>query len=148
MSMAFFSALLLALMAVAYLAGRPSPDPRANRPRSEHPVAWRSSLEASFNEARAAGKMVVLDWTAAWCGICKEMDAGTYRDARVVQLLNERFVPVRLDWDHERAIAAPYRVRSLPTMQIFTPDRVERHRRVGSQSAVEMESFLRALLEG
>lgn len=131
-----------AMFWLVYTMGRPA-DGRAT---TDERIAWRSSIEAAFDEARAAEKLLFVEWTAEWCGPCQEMEREAFRDEVVVRLLNERFIPVRLDWDRRRDIATDYRVRVLPTMQVFTPERVERFRLTSKQSAAELESFLRAVL--
>lgn len=59
-------------------------------------VRWESypsALEAAAEDA----KMIFVDIVADWCIPCREMDKTTYRDKAVVQTLNERFHPVRLN---------------------------------------------------
>lgn len=136
--------LLVLAAAMVWLVStmRRSADGRA---MTDERIAWRSALDEAFEEARAAAKPVFVEWTAAWCGPCQEMEREAFRDEAVVRLLNERFVPVRLDWDRRRDIATEYRVRVLPTMQVFTPERAERFRLTAKQSPAELESFLRSV---
>ncbi len=132
-----------AMFVLLYRLGQPVDSPRSV---AEQPVAWRTSLDGAFEEARNADRLVFVEWTADWCGPCQEMERGAFRDEVVVKLLNERFIPVRLDWDRRRDIASTYRVRMLPTMQVFTPDERETHRITAKRSPAELESFLRTML--
>lgn len=134
----------VALFVLLYRFGQPFGVPRE---RTTVPIAWRPTLEAAFSESRETGRPVFLEWTAEWCGPCQEMERGAFQDAVVVELLNEQFVPIRLNWDRKRDIATDYRVRMLPTMQVFSaPDQVERFRLTAKQSPAELESFLRSVL--
>jgi thiol:disulfide interchange protein DsbD len=74
--------------------------------------------EAVFNAARE-GKMVIIDFSAAWCLPCHELDAKTFVDPEVVRLSAE-FVPMRVDLTKsgaaETKIKNDYRVRGVPTI--------------------------------
>ncbi|MBM4038845.1 MAG: DUF255 domain-containing protein [Planctomycetes bacterium] len=54
-----------------------------------------------FKEALAAGKPIVLDFTAEWCGYCKVLDRTTFADPAVVAELN-RFRALKIDVDTGR----------------------------------------------
>jgi thiol:disulfide interchange protein DsbD len=59
-------------------------------------VQWEKYDASKLAAARAAGKPVVIDFYADWCLPCKELDAKTFSDARVVQEL-DRFVRLKAD---------------------------------------------------
>ncbi len=54
-----------------------------------------------FKEALAAGKPIVLDFTAEWCGYCKVLDRTTFADPAVRAEL-ERFRALKIDVDTGR----------------------------------------------
>ena len=62
-------------------------------------ICWRSWGSAAFEEARRSGKLILLDSGASWCHWCHVMDHQTYEDGEVIALINERFIPVRIDRD-------------------------------------------------
>ena len=66
--------------------------------------------------AKEKGLPIVIDFHADWCKWCKEMDKTTFKDAKVVELMNGKFIPVSVDTEKDRATAAKYGVQSLPTM--------------------------------
>lgn len=62
-------------------------------------VAWREYGPEAFALARELGRPVLVDVGAVWCHWCHVMDRTTYEHRGVARLVNERFVPVRVDRD-------------------------------------------------
>jgi uncharacterized protein YyaL (SSP411 family) len=69
------------------------------RPNRAGLVQWRSWGPEAFAEARSSRKPVLLSLSAVWCHWCHVMDETTYSDPDVIALVNERFIPVRVDAD-------------------------------------------------
>jgi thiol:disulfide interchange protein len=61
----------------------------------------------------------------------------TYQDPAVIQALNERFIPVRLEGRSHMDLVKQYEVRGAPTTLLFSSDGQEKHRFVGFQTAEE-----------
>ncbi len=81
----------------------------------EEGIDWRGWSDESFEEARRDGKLVLLDLTATWCHWCHVMDRTTYSDPEVVRMVNEGFVPVRVDIDLRPDISERYNRGGFPT---------------------------------
>ena len=89
-------------------------------------VTWRS-WDRGLEEARAAGRPVLVDVYTDWCGWCKRMDRDVYARADVRDYLGRRFVTVRLNaesgesvaWQgrrmNARALASGFQVTGYPT---------------------------------
>src|ERR1700674_5717452 len=71
-------------------------------------LEWRPWSDAAFADARAEHKFVLLDLEAVWCHWCHVMDDVTYRDPIVIQLLNQRYVLVKVDQDARPDISNRY----------------------------------------
>src|SRR5262249_6428422 len=53
---------------------------------------------------------------------CKKLDDTTFRDAKIVALMNERFVPLKIDANRDAGLASSLRISSYPTLLIAGPD--------------------------
>ena len=85
-------------------------------------VEWRSWGRAAFEEARAERVPVLLAIGARWCPATVAMMRGAYADPRVADLLDDRFVPVRVDAEARPDIAERYGLGGWPTTAFLTPD--------------------------
>ena len=85
-------------------------------------VDWRPWGRAAFAEARAERVPVLLAVGTRWCPATAAMMREAYADPRVADLLDERFVPVRVDADARPDIAERYGLGAWPTTAFLTPD--------------------------
>ena len=85
-------------------------------------VEWRSWGRTAFDEARAEQVPVLLAIGAHWCPATAAMMRGAYADRRVAELLDDRFVPIRVDVDARPDIAERYNLGAWPTTAFLTPD--------------------------
>lgn len=109
------------------LADSPSPFLRHG---ATQPVNWYAWSDAAFAEARRENRPVLLDIGAVWCHWCHVMDRESYEDPDTARLINEYFVPIKVDRDERPDIDARYQraVRSLtghggwPLTAFLTPN--------------------------
>ncbi len=85
-------------------------------------VRWNAWEPAVFERARAEGKLVFLDISAAWCHWCHVLDRTSLSDPRVVALLNASYLPVRVDTDRRPDINERYNQGGWPTTAVLLPD--------------------------
>lgn len=86
-------------------------------------IQWRAWSDAAFDESKATGKPVLLSISAAWCHWCHVMDETTYSDPVVTSLINEHFIPVRVDTDRNPDINARYNMGGWPSTVFLTHER-------------------------
>ena len=85
-------------------------------------IPWLEWSEEAFARARAEGKPVLLTLGATWCHWCHVMDERAYADERVIELVNSRFIPVRVDVDQRPDIALRYNQGTYPSVAFLTAD--------------------------
>ena len=91
------------------------------RPNRAHEIPWVDWGAEAFERARAEDKPVLLSMSAVWCHWCHVMDETTYSDERVIKLLRDRFVPVRVDADVRPDVSARYHAGGFPTTAFLSP---------------------------
>ena len=96
-------------------------------------VQWAdASHEAILERAKAENKHVFIDFYATWCAPCKKLDEVTYKDEKVIALL-DGMLPAR--WDAEKGegieLARLYNITAYPTLILLGPDGIEIDRFLG-----------------
>ncbi len=90
--------------------------PHANRAADVH---WREWGEAAFDEA-GSGSLIFLHITAVWSRQCQRMDEEAFSAPEVIGMLNDRFVPVRIDADRLPHVQDRYIAGGWPTNAFLT----------------------------
>ncbi|MGB9587632.1 MAG: thioredoxin domain-containing protein [Armatimonadota bacterium] len=85
-------------------------------------LVWYEWNDDAFEKAQIEDKLILLNITASWCHWCHVMDRSTFSDSRVIDLLNERFVPIRVDADRRPDIQDRYLLGGWPTTVFLIPD--------------------------
>ena len=89
-----------------------------NNPHTS-PIAWRDWDEQVFQTAQAEGKPLLLSLTATWCHV---MGKTSYSDQRVIDMVNDRFIPVRVDVDQRPDLSARYNQGGFPSVAFLDTD--------------------------
>ncbi len=97
---------------------------------AHQPVDWHEWGDEAFSRARAENKPVLLDIGAVWCHWCHVMDRESYEDAETAKLINQHFVPIKVDRDERPDIDARYQAAvsaisgqgGWPLTAFLTPD--------------------------
>ena len=80
------------------------------RSAMHQPIQWHEWGEEAFATAQRENKPVLLDIGAVWCHWCHVMDRESYDNPEIAQLVNERFVAVKVDRDERPDIDSRYQV--------------------------------------
>jgi len=91
------------------------------RPNLAREIAWMPWGEEAFRRAEREGKAVLLSISAVWCHWCHVMDETSYSDHAVIDLINNNFVPVRVDSDRNPDINRRYNQGGWPTTAFLDP---------------------------
>jgi len=110
-------------------------------------VATLSALEDKLKQASVNHQPVMLDYYADWCISCKEMEAYTFKDAKVkATLKNYLLLQVDLteDTDESKALLEKFNLIGPPAILFFngSVDEIKSNRVIGYQ---EPEVFLKTL---
>ena len=105
-------------------------------------------FEVAVAESAATGKPVFLDAYTTWCKPCREMDALVFSRPEVEEMLQRRFVPVRVDMESPegRTLGARFGVSVYPTFLVVDAEG-EMHRASGFLKADELEAFATTSLD-
>src|SRR6185503_2959598 len=111
-------------------------------------LSWEGSEEAARARAGVERRPMLVDFTAEWCGACKELSRITFSDVGVMAEA-ARFIAVKVDATNEDDDAVDkvknrYGVVGLPTVVLLGSDGVERAR---FTEFVPPERFLDAIRE-
>ncbi|MCW4016400.1 MAG: DUF255 domain-containing protein [Candidatus Bathyarchaeota archaeon] len=85
-------------------------------------VSWLPWNKESFRKAIEQDKPILLGISAVWCHWCHVMDETTYSDSEVARLVEELFVPIRVDRDQRPDIDKRYNMGGWPSTAFLTPD--------------------------
>ena len=72
------------------------------------PVDWMEWGEAAFARAATEDKPILLDIGAVWCHWCHVMDRESYEDPATAQIINEKFVAIKVDRDERPDVDTRY----------------------------------------
>src|SRR5216684_3818632 len=100
------------------------------RSAMHQPIRWHEWGEEAFAAARRLNKPILLDIGAVWCHWCHVMDRESYDDPEIAQIVNERFVAIKVDRDERPDIDSRYQVAvqalsgqgGWPLTAFLTPD--------------------------
>lgn len=59
-------------------------------------IKWHS-IDEAIQLASQEPRVLVIDVYTDWCGWCKRMDATTFSDPEIIEIMNKHFYPVKLD---------------------------------------------------
>src|SRR5579884_1837574 len=80
------------------------------RSAMHQPVQWHEWDEDAFARAKQENKPILLDIGAVWCHWCHVMDRESYDDPEIAQIVNERFIAIKVDRDERPDIDSRYQL--------------------------------------
>jgi protein disulfide-isomerase len=84
-------------------------------------VAWRNNLDAAKVEAGQTNRLLLLHFTARWCGPCRVLEQTVLSQPQVGAAVERDYVPVKIDIDASPALANMFRVENVPFEVVLTP---------------------------
>jgi thioredoxin-like negative regulator of GroEL len=109
-------------------------------------VHWRTDYSAARHEADEKGRPLLLNFSADNCTWCRKLDTTTFRDPTVVAVVNDRFVPLKLDSHRDKQLAKVLDIRNFPTLVVAAADGKVLGTYVGYQDVTHFHEILLRVL--
>jgi uncharacterized protein len=78
------------------------------RSAAHQPIDWHEWNESAFARAKSEDKPILLDIGAVWCHWCHVIDRESYENVEIAKIINEHFVPVKVDRDERPDVDSRY----------------------------------------
>jgi uncharacterized protein YyaL (SSP411 family) len=78
------------------------------RSAAHQPIDWHEWGDGAFTRARSEDKPILLDIGAVWCHWCHVIDRESYENPETAKIINEHFVPVKVDRDERPDVDSRY----------------------------------------
>ncbi len=115
-------------------------------PTEKQGLRWEQYSYVKYETSLNANHKILIDFYADWCIPCKELDAKTFTDAKVIAAAKD-FDTYKVDMtktmsDETERIRKKFNIKGMPTVLIFNSNGVEVRRLTGF---VEPEEFFKIL---
>jgi uncharacterized protein YyaL (SSP411 family) len=78
------------------------------RSAAHQPIDWYEWSDAAFSRAKSDDKPILLDIGAVWCHWCHVIDRESYENNEIAKIINEHFIPVKVDRDERPDVDSRY----------------------------------------
>lgn len=126
------SIFIFVFLSQSLLAADGSGDSKAQGTSKE--IEW-LDYDKGLIKGKEENKHIFIDFTAKWCGWCKKLDRETFVDPKVVKMLEEHFVSIKVNGESKRKLnidgyivteqdltRREYGVRGFPALWFLKPD--------------------------
>ncbi len=110
-------------------------------------IEWTDWNDGLFARAARENKLVLLDLGAVWCHWCHVMDERTYSDPRVIGILRQKYIAVRVDQDARPDLSNRYEDYGWPATVLFDSAGRELAKRQGYIPPDDMAAMLDAFVK-
>lgn len=100
------------------------------------------TVEQAKKLSKETGKPIFIDCYTDWCGYCKRMSKGVFRDPEVGKAFNEKFINLKVEMEKNvdgKGLARKYRVNSYPTLIIINAEGELLSKKIGAQDAASLK---------
>ena len=91
-------------------------------PAAAQEIRWRLDYNAARKEASDHDVPLLLEFGTENCTWCRRLEMTTFRNETIVGLLNERFIPLKIDGDRQQALTEALHIHSYPTLVLAGAD--------------------------
>jgi TolA-binding protein len=112
-------------------------------------ITWERDYGKAIQRAQAEKKLIIADMFTDWCVLCKQMDAETFADPRLIENMASRYVWLKLNTETEedgKRLQKEFAILTYPTVLVLDGqgeevDRVDRFL-AAAQFSERVRSFL------
>ncbi len=102
------------------LAGLIGRSARGMEPES---ISWRDDYGSALEEARAANRLLWIQFTGPWCPNCTRMEHDSFPHPTIIEHARQSFVPLKLRSDVHEQLALDFNLSGLPATVLVAPNR-------------------------
>jgi tetratricopeptide (TPR) repeat protein len=84
-------------------------------------VRWRTDYAQARQEALETGRPIFIDLSTDNCYWCKQLQLRTFKDPAILNLLNNKCIPLEIDADRHPGLVKSLRVTNFPTLVFASP---------------------------
>jgi thiol-disulfide isomerase/thioredoxin len=116
-------------------------------PKARPPIFADLSFSDALAKANSENKLLIIKFTAEWCGPCKQMDKTTWRKQDVFDWAHDHAIVISVDVDKDTKTSEDHKIRAMPTMVAYR-NGVEFDRTVGGMNASKTLSWMKDVKDG
>lgn len=92
------------------------------RPHQAYKIHWRAWSDAAFQEAIRADKPIFLLISSHWCQWCHIMDETTLSEPSIISIINNDYIPIRVDGDLRPDVNQRYNQNGWPSVALLSTE--------------------------
>lgn len=109
----------------------------------ENKINWETDIRQALKRARDENKPVMLDFFNLESLGCQEMDVVTYKNEKIVDFINRKVIPLRVNSNQQ--LATDFHIEWTPALIILDQNKREQYRSIGFLS---VDEFIPTMLLG
>jgi len=109
-------------------------------------IAWQGDYAKALEDARAANRLLWVQFTGPWCPNCIRMERDSFPHPMIAEHAQRSFVPLKLRSDVNEGLTAAFNLTAIPATIVIAPNRDIVGFHQGYLDAHELDGLLRDCL--
>jgi thioredoxin-related protein len=106
-----------------------------------------TEVPRAMEQARVESKPVFVYASSEYCGACKQFEAETFTNQKVIRTMNENFILLSIDVDKQKTDVRNFRLRVTPTAIFLDKNEIEIKRMLGYRDTGTFQSILDEIIK-